>query len=93
MSASHRQKCKAQRAEKKAQARISEAGRPGLSLASSAAWLDSASEREGRRKRATLRQPAMHTKDLRTLLLVGGGGWYRQCILILTCPALSGFLI
>ena len=39
--------CKAQRAEKKAQTRISEAGRPGLSLASSAAWLDSASEREG----------------------------------------------
>lgn len=77
MSDSHRQGCKAQRAEKEAQTMISEAGRPGLSLVSSVAWLDFASEREGRRMRAALRQPGMLAKDLKALLPVGGGGRYR----------------
>lgn len=45
------------------------------------AQLDSASEREGRRIRTTLRQSGVHTKDLRMRLPVGGGAWYRpvQC--------------
>lgn len=54
---------------------ISEAGRPGLSLVGSAAQLDSTSEEEGGRMRATLRQPGMHAKDLKMSLPVGGGGW------------------